>query len=160
MASLNRVILMGYLGKNPEIRTTNKGREIGLFSLATSQSWLNKATNEWQTDTQWHNIIVFNEYFIKHLKENIIKGDRVYIEGELRTNKFTNKDGYEVEKINIILQGFTSKLEFLSRKNNDSQTSNNSQTSSAPNIPEVDNRELGNNEHRAFVMEIDDEIPF
>ena len=93
--SLNKVTLIGNLGKDPEIRSTQAGKEIASFSIATSESWTDKSTGEKKEKTEWHNIAVFNEGLVRVVKQYVKKGSKLYIEGQLQTRKWQDKDGQD-----------------------------------------------------------------
>lgn len=114
--SLNKVTLIGHVGQDPEIRSTNDGREIANLSLATTESWKDKNSGQKQTKTEWHNITVFGAV-VEVIKKYVKKGSKLYIEGQLQTSKYTDKQGVEKYSTKVILQGFSSKLLMLdSRK--------------------------------------------
>src|ERR1700723_2628431 len=91
--SVNKVILIGNLGRDPEIRTTQDGREIANITIATSESWKDKNSGERKEKTEWHRVVIFNENLVKVVKSYLKKGAKVYIEGALQTRKWTDKDG-------------------------------------------------------------------
>ena len=111
--SVNKVILVGNLGKDPEIRRTQDGRPIANLSVATSESWRDKTTGERKEKTEWHRVVVFNEGLCKVIEQYLKKGAKVYIEGQLQTRKWTDKDGVEKYSTEIVLQGFNSTLTML-----------------------------------------------
>ena len=112
--SLNKVILIGNLGRDPEFRTTNDGKEITNFSIATNESWKDKITGEKKDKTEWHRIVCFNEGLVKVIKNYVKKGSKIYIEGQLQTRKWVdstnNQEKYTTE---IVLQNFHSHLILL-----------------------------------------------
>jgi single-strand DNA-binding protein len=110
---INKVILVGNLGKDPEIRSTNDGREIVNFSLATTESWKDKNTGEKKDKTEWHKIVVFNQGLIGIVKNYVKKGAKLYIEGQLQTRKWTDKNGVDKYTTEIILQNFNSTLQIV-----------------------------------------------
>ena len=114
--SVNRVILIGNLGKDPEIRRTQDGRPIASFSLATSEQWRDKSTGERKERTEWHNIVVFNEGLCRVAEAYLHKGSKVYIEGSLQTRKWSDKDGNDRYTTEVVLQGFNSALTMLDGK--------------------------------------------
>lgn len=119
--SVNKVILVGNLGRDPEIRSTQDGREIANFTLATSESWKDRNTGERREKTEWHRIVVFSEGLVNVIKNYLKKGAKVYIEGSLQTRKWTDKDGQEKYSTEVVLQGFGSTLTMLdSRRDNNS----------------------------------------
>ncbi len=111
--SVNKVILVGNLGRDPEIRTTQDGREIANFTLATSESWKDRSTGERKEKTEWHRVVIFNEGLVNVVKNYLKKGAKVYIEGQLQTRKWTDKDGQEKYSTEVVLQGFGSQLTML-----------------------------------------------
>jgi single-strand DNA-binding protein len=111
--SVNKVILVGNLGKDPEIRRTQDGRPIANLSLATSESWRDKATGERKEKTEWHRVVIFNEGLCKVAEQYLKKGAKVYIEGALQTRKWTDQAGVEKYSTEVVLQGFNSTLTML-----------------------------------------------
>lgn len=118
MASVNKVILVGALGRAPEIRATQDGKEIVNLSVATSESWKDKRTGEKKEKTEWHRVVIFNEGLTGVVKKYLSKGSKVYIEGSLQTRKWTNKNGQEQYSTEIVLQAFNGQLVMLSEKKN------------------------------------------
>ena len=116
MASVNKVILVGNLGQDPEIRATQNGKEIANFSLATSESWKDKATGEKKENTQWHRVVVFNENLVNVVKNYVKKGSKIYVEGQLQTRKWTDKDGVEKYSTEVVLQNFGGTIVMLDSK--------------------------------------------
>jgi single-strand DNA-binding protein len=113
--SVNKVILVGNLGRDPEIRRTQDGRPIANISVATSESWRDKATGERREKTEWHRVVIFNEGLCKIAEQYLKKGMKVYLEGQLQTRKYTDKDGIEKYSTEVVLQGFNSQLTMLDR---------------------------------------------
>jgi len=111
--SVNKVILVGNLGKDPEIRRTQDGRPIANLSVATSESWRDKATGERKEKTEWHRVVIFNEGLAKVAEQYLKKGAKVYIEGQLQTRKWTDQSGAEKYTTEVVLQGFNSNLTML-----------------------------------------------
>ncbi len=122
--TINKVILIGNLGKDPEIRTTTDGREIASFSLATSESWKEKSTGERKSKSEWHNVVVFSQGLVGIIKNYLKKGSKVYIEGQLQTRKWTDKTGANKYTTEIVLQNFNSTLQMLDGRSNQEQNSN------------------------------------
>ena len=122
MSSLNKVQLIGNLGNDPDI--INEGK-IAKFSLATSESWKDKASGERKTKTEWHNIVVYNEGLVGVIQQYVKKGSKVYVEGQLQTRKWEDKDGVTKYTTEIVLQNFNGTLTMLG-ENNSSQTSSTS----------------------------------
>jgi single-strand DNA-binding protein len=113
--SINKVILVGNVGKDPEIRTTQDGREIASFPIATSEKWKTK-NGETRERTEWHRVVVLSDGLVGITKNYLKKGNRVYIEGMLQTRKWTDKNNIEKYSTEIILQGFNNKMEILENK--------------------------------------------
>jgi single-strand DNA-binding protein len=111
--SVNKVILVGNLGKDPEIRRTQDGRPIANLSVATSETWRDKATGERKEKTEWHRVVIFNEALCKVAEQYLKKGAKVYIEGQLQTRKWTDQSGVEKYSTEVVLQGFNSTLTML-----------------------------------------------
>ena len=111
--SVNKVILVGNLGKDPEIRRTQDGRPIANLSIATSETWRDKGTGERKEKTEWHRVVIFNEGLCKVAEQYLKKGAKVYIEGQLQTRKWTDQAGVEKYSTEVVLQGFNSSLTML-----------------------------------------------
>jgi len=111
--SVNKVILVGNLGKDPEIRRTQDGRPIANLSVATSDTWRDKATGERKEKTEWHRVVIFSEPLCKIVEQYLKKGAKVYIEGALQTRKWTDASGVEKYSTEVVLQGFNSVLTML-----------------------------------------------
>jgi single-strand DNA-binding protein len=114
--SLNKVCLIGNVGKDPEIRHTGDGKPIVNLSIATSESWRDKSSGERKEKTEWHRVVIFSEGLAKVAEAYIKKGSSVYIEGQLQTRKWTDKDGVDKYSTEIVLQGFNSVLTLLGGK--------------------------------------------
>ena len=150
--SLNKVQLIGNLGKDPEIRQTKDGKDIASFSLATSESWKDKNSGEKKIKTEWHKIVVFGA-IAGVVKNYVKKGSKLYIEGSLQTRKWTDKNGVEKYTTEIVLQNYNSNLQMLDSKSYQNNT---------PKEKEgVDERVMSKEDDQAFdsLLE-DDEIPF
>ena len=113
--SVNKVILVGNLGRDPEIRRTQDGRPIANLSVATSESWKDKNTGERKEKTEWHRVVIFSEGLCRVAEQYLKKGMKVYLEGQLQTRKYTDKDGVEKYSTEVVLQGFNSTLTMLDR---------------------------------------------
>jgi single-strand DNA-binding protein len=111
--SVNKVILIGNLGKDPEIRRTQDGRPIANLSVATSESWRDKATGERREKTEWHRVVIFNEGLCRIAEQYLKKGARVYLEGALQTRKWQDQSGQDKYSTEVVLQGFNSQLTML-----------------------------------------------
>lgn len=117
VSSLNKVMLIGNLGRDPEIRTTSEGKEIANLSLATSDIWRDRATGEKKERTEWHRVVIFSEGLVSVVKSFAKKGSKVYVEGSLQTRKWNDSSGQEKYITEIVLQNFNSQLILLDNKN-------------------------------------------
>ena len=113
--SVNKVILVGNLGKDPEVRRMQDGRPVVNMSVATSESWRDKASGERKEKTEWHRVVIFNEGLAKIAEQYLKKGAKVYLEGQLQTRKWTDQQGVEKYSTEVVLQGFNSALTMLDR---------------------------------------------
>src|SRR3954447_17608754 len=111
--SVNKVILVGNLGADPEIRRTQDGRPIANLRVATSESWRDKNTGERKEKTEWHRVVIFSEGLAKIAEQYLKKGAKVYLEGALQTRKWQDKDGVDKYSTEVVLQGFNSQLTML-----------------------------------------------
>jgi single-strand DNA-binding protein len=143
--SLNKVTLIGRLGRDPEMRSTNDGKEIANFNLATTESWKDKFTNEKKEKTEWHKVVCFNEGLVRVIKEYVKKGTRLYLEGQLQTRKWTDKDNQEKYTTEVVLQGYNTSLILLSSNSNTASVEQGNHQSSTST---------------ADYDDLDDEIPF
>jgi single-strand DNA-binding protein len=113
--SVNKVILVGNLGKDPEVRRTQDGRPVVSMSVATSENWRDKNTGERREKTEWHRVVIFSEGLAKVAEQYLKKGSKVYLEGQLQTRKYTDAQGIEKYSTEVVLQGFNSALTMLDR---------------------------------------------
>ena len=147
--SLNKVLLIGRLGADPEIKQMVNGKSVARLSLATSQSWKDKSTGEKKEKTEWHRIVVFNEGLVNVVQQYLKKGAQVYVEGQLSTRKWkddkTGQDKYSTE---IIIQGYNSSLTMLGGGSNQNS------------IQSQDNKQNIENTSQEISHELDDDIPF
>jgi single-strand DNA-binding protein len=111
--SVNKVILIGNLGKDPEIRRTQDGRPIANLRVATTESWRDKTSGERRERTEWHSVVIFNEGLCRVAEQYLKKGAKVYIEGQLQTRKWQGQDGQDRYSTEVVLQGFNSVLTML-----------------------------------------------
>lgn len=111
--SVNKVILIGNLGRDPEVRRMNSGDSVVSFSLATTESWRDKASGERKDRTEWHNIVIFNEALGKIAEQYCKKGAKVYLEGQLQTREYTDKEGAQRKTTEVVLQRFRGELTLL-----------------------------------------------
>ncbi len=115
--SVNKVILVGNLGKDPEIRTLTSGDRVANLTVATSESWRDRASGEKKEKTEWHRIVIFNDNIVKVAEQYLKKGSTVYIEGALQTRKWTDQQGVEKYSTEIVLQKFRGELTMLGGRN-------------------------------------------
>jgi single-strand DNA-binding protein len=149
--SLNKVLLIGRLGADPEIKQMVNGKSVARLSLATSNTWKDKNTGEKKEKTEWHRVVIFNEGLVNVVQQYVKKGAQVYIEGQLTTRKWKDeKSGLDRYSTEVVLQGFNSSFKILSSKNNQIENirENNAEKSSLPKDENVPSNDL------------DDEIPF
>ncbi len=111
--SVNKVILIGNVGADPEIRRTQSGAPIANLRIATSETWRDRNSGERREKTEWHNVVVFNEGLCKVVEQYVKKGAKLYIEGQLQTRKWQDKDGNDRYSTEVVLQGFNSTLTML-----------------------------------------------
>ena len=123
--SVNKVILLGNLGQDPDIRTMQNGKKVCTFSIATSNSWKDKDTGEKKEKTEWHRVVVFNEGLVGIVENYIKKGTKLYIEGSLQTRKWTDDSGTEKYTTEIVIQGYGGRIDIVSAKGNNQEQSEN-----------------------------------
>ena len=152
--AVNKVILVGNVGRDPEIRTMSNGNDIATFSLATTDAWKDKTTHERKEKTEWHRIVVYSPGLANIVKTYVKKGTKLYIEGSLQTRKWVGNDGIEKYTTEVVLQGFNATLQML-----DGRSSVNSPMDVAETeFPEEKETMMDAGE---FIDEkIDDDIPF
>ena len=149
--SLNKVLLIGRLGADPEIKQMVNGKSVARFSLATSNTWKDKNTGERKEKTEWHRVVIFNEGLVNVVQQYVKKGAQVYIEGQLKTRKWTDeKSGQDKYSTEIVLQGYNSTFKILSAKGNQN-TSLQENTETKSTLP---------NDEKVSSNDLDDEIPF
>jgi single-strand DNA-binding protein len=121
--SVNKVILIGNLGADPEIRRTQDGRPVANLRLATSDSWRDKTTGERRERTEWHRVVIFNENLCRVAEQYLKKGSKVYVEGALQTRKWQDQSGQDRYSTEVVLQGFRGELTLLDRAGSSGGTS-------------------------------------
>ena len=150
--SLNKVLLIGRLGADPEIKQMVNGKSVARLSLATSQSWKDKNTGEKKEKTEWHRIVVFNEGLVNVVRQYLKKGAQVYIEGQLSTRKWKDeKSGQDKYSTEVIIQGYNSSLTMLGGGGSGSSANDSSSQQISKNLD--DGSQVPQND-------LDDEIPF
>jgi len=152
MASVNKVILVGNLGRDPEIRNSSDGKTIVQLSIATSESWKDRNTGERKERTEWHRVVIFNENLGKIAEQYLTKGSTVYIEGQLQTRKW-GEEGAEKYTTEVVLQQYRGELTMLGSKSQSNGSSYD--TASASSYAQA---KAGT--HQPKAEELDDEIPF
>ena len=149
--SVNKVLLIGRLGADPEIKQMVNGKSVARLSLATSQSWKDKNTGEKKEKTEWHRVVIFSEGLVNVVQQYVKKGAQVYIEGQLTTRKWKDeKAGIDRYSTEIVLQGFNSTFKILSSKGSQIESIQDASTEKS-SLPNDDN---------APPNDLDDEIPF
>jgi len=162
--SVNKVILIGNLGADPEIRRTNDGRPIANLRVATSESWRDKNSGERRERTEWHRVVIFNEGLCKIAEQYLKKGSKVYLEGQIQTRKWEDQSGQERYSTEVVLQGFNSQLTMLDTRagggDRASDSSDNFGRSNAMEGGARGSRSGGGDSGGSLAEELDDEIPF
>ena len=154
--SVNKVILLGNLGRDPEIRSTQSGSKMATFSMATSKRWKDKNTQEQRDKTSWHNIVVFGDGLVDIVEKYVKKGSKIYVEGELQTRKWQDQDGNDRYSTEVVLQGFNSNLTLLDSRS----TNNNIEDQSINTDQTASNFENSTSSKNSDSSESDDDIPF
>lgn len=156
--SVNKVILVGNLGADPEIRRTQDGRPIANLRIATSESWRDKNTGERKEKTEWHRVVVFNEGLCKVIEQYVKKGSKVYIEGALQTRKWTDQSGQERYSTEVVLQGFNSTLTMLDGRSGGGSGGGGGDYGGSDDYGSSSSG--GGGGRGNFSQDLDDEIPF
>ena len=138
MYSVNKMILVGNVGKQPEIKTTQHGKKIASFSIATSEKWKDKATGEQREKTEWHNVVIFNEALAGVVERYVKQGSKLYIEGQHQTRKWSDKEGVERYSSECVLQGFNGTLVLLDKIDNPQRQEQPAQEQQQPLSQELD----------------------
>ena len=149
--SVNKVILIGRLGADPEIKQMVNGKSVARLSVATSQSWKDKSTGEKKEKTEWHRVVIFNEGLVSVVQQYLKKGANIYVEGALTTRKWKDESsGLDKYSTEVVLQGYNSSLTMLDGKNKNDNS--NLVTENKSSLPNDDTQSVNN--------DLDDEIPF
>jgi single-strand DNA-binding protein len=157
MAGVNKVILVGNLGADPEARSLNSGGEVVNMRIATSESWKDRDGNR-QERTEWHNVVIFNENLGRVAKSYLKKGSKVYLEGQIQTRKWTDKDGNDRYTTEIVLQRFRGELVLLdSRDGGGGRGAFNDDFEDSGSAP---SRSQSRPQPAAFDTDLDDDVPF
>jgi single-strand DNA-binding protein len=160
--SVNKVILVGNLGKDPEIRRTQDGRPIANLRVATTESWRDKTSGERREKTEWHRVVIFNENLARIAEQYLKKGAKVYLEGSLQTRKWEDQQGQERYTTEVVLQGFNAQLTMLDAKQRDcaGESEQRGGGDFGRSGPFAGGGAGGGKGGAAFDKELDDEIPF
>jgi single-strand DNA-binding protein len=157
--SVNKVILVGNLGRDPEIRNLQDGNKVANLSVATSESWRDKTTGERRDKTEWHRVVIFNERIIDVVEKYLKKGAKVYLEGALQTRKWTDQSGVEKYTTEVVLQRFRGELTML-----DSRGGGGGESGGGEGGDEGGGYSGGSSQRggggRAPAGDLDDDIPF
>ena len=146
--SLNKVLLIGRIGADPEIKQMSNGKNVARMSLATSDSWKDKNTGEKKEKTEWHRVVIFNEGLVNIVQQYLKKGAQIYIEGQLTTRKWKDEQsGQDKYSTEIILQGYNSTLKMLNTRLSNDLSGKGSEA-------------ISNENQSAPLNDLDDEIPF
>lgn len=140
--SVNKAIILGNLGSDPEIRNTKDGRPIAQLSVATSETWKDKNTGERKEKSEWHKVVIFSEGLCRVAENYLRKGSKVYLEGQIQTRKWTDQSGSDRYSTEIVLQGFDAKLVMLDGRNDKNHSSEQTESTDTGSRP------------------LDDEVPF
>lgn len=150
--SVNKVILVGNLGADPEVRSTKDGRPVVTLSVATSENWKDKNTGERREKTEWHRVVMFSEGLCRIAEQYLKKGSKVYLEGQLQTRKWQDDNGNDRYSTEVVLQGFNSTLTMLDSRNSGERTNNMDENMGNDSPPMAAAAPSGG--------QVDDEIPF
>lgn len=151
--SVNKCIIVGNLGKDPEIRRTQDGKPIANLSIATSETWRDKSSGERKEKVEWHRVVIFNEGLAKIAEQYLKKGAKVYIEGAIQTRKWTDQSGVDKYSTEIVLKGFNSVLTMLDGKNGGSSDGGSSRSSGSSDTS-------GSAGGYSRDTDLDDDVPF
>ena len=155
--SVNKVILVGNLGADPEIRSLGSGDRVANLRVATSETWRDRTSGERKEKTEWHRVVIFNENLVKVAENYLRKGSKVYLEGSIQTRKWADQSGVEKFSTEVVLQKFRGELTMLDGRGGDAEQGEGGGygggASSGPKTPRSGPRE-------EFTADLDDEIPF
>jgi single-strand DNA-binding protein len=163
--SVNKVILVGNVGRDPEIRQMPSGSSIANLSIATSENWRDKASGERKEKTEWHRVVVFNDGLVKVIEQYVKKGSKLYIEGQLETRKWQDKDGHDKYSTEVVLRNFSSVMTMLDTKgggsgDRESFSQDDDRGASSKGRAGGKNKSSGPQENFERGGDFDDEIPF
>ncbi|WP_279090250.1 single-stranded DNA-binding protein [Bartonella apis] len=154
--SVNKVILVGNLGSDPEIRRMNSGDQVATLSIATSDTWRDRNTGERRERTEWHRVVIFNEKLVEVAEQYLKKGSKVYIEGQLQTRKWQDQNGNDRYTTEIVLQNFRGQLQMLDSRTDgsDSNVTTNNQNSA------IGSQYAAQKGRTSYQQPLDDDVPF
>src|SRR3974377_2058550 len=154
--SVNKVILVGNLGRDPEIRTLNSGDRVANLSLATSETWRDRNSGERRERTEWHRVVIFNDNLVKVAENYLRKGSKIYVEGALQTRKFQDQSGVEKFSTEIVLQKFRGELTMLDGRGDGDAARGDPGAGGYASGQRLE----GSGAKESFTADLDDEIPF
>ncbi|MEM9207092.1 MAG: single-stranded DNA-binding protein [Pseudomonadota bacterium] len=159
--SVNKVILVGNLGRDPEIRRTQDGRPIANISLATTESWRDRNSGERREKTEWHRVVIFSEGLCKIAEQYLKKGSKIYVEGQLQTRKWEDQNGMERYSTEVVLQNYNSTLQMLDGRQGGGMNEGLSDySSSRDSFGQSGPMDGGGGGRSQIAPDLDDEIPF
>jgi single-strand DNA-binding protein len=163
--SVNKVILVGNLGKDPEVRRLNSGEPVVNLRIATSETWKDKGSGERKERTEWHNVVIFNENLARVAEQYLRKGSKVYVEGQLQTRKYTDQQGQERYSTEVVLQRFRGELTILDSRGGggemgDEESGQVSRGGDFGRSSPMERRPAAAGGSGRFGSDLDDDIPF
>lgn len=158
--SVNKVILIGNLGKDPEVRSTQSGGQIANLNIATSESWKDKNSGERQERTEWHRVSIYNDALAKLAGQYLKKGSKVYIEGQLETRKWQDKDGQDRYTTEVVIRPFKGEMTFLDGRNDGGSSSYSGGSNQNYGNSQPQQQAMGGSPSNAPMDDFEDEIPF
>jgi len=158
--SVNKVILVGNLGRDPEIRTLNSGDRVANLNLATSETWRDRNSGERKERTEWHRVVIFNDNLVKVAENYLRKGSKIYVEGALQTRKYQDAQGQEKYSTEIVLQKFRGELTMLGGKGGGEGRSYDDESGGGSFTSKAGGKRTSSGPSESFSQDLDDEIPF
>jgi len=159
--SVNKVILVGNLGADPDIRRLNSGDQVASLRIATSESWRDRNTGERRERTEWHSVVIFNDPLVKVVEQYLKKGSKVYIEGQLQTRKWQDQNGNDRYTTEIVLQKYRGELHMLDGRSGGSSGSGyGGEGYGGSDYGQGQTGQSSSNNNRDFSRELDDDVPF
>lgn len=158
--SVNKVILIGNIGQDPEVRTMQSGDKVCSFSVATSESWRDKASGERKEKTEWHNISIFNQNLVTIAEKYLKKGSKVYLEGQLETRKYTDKNGIEKYATDVVLRPYRGELTLLDSRSSSGEGYGAGSTYDTESSDSPDRTKAAISQRSVPSHALDDDIPF